>query len=389
MPEEKAGRNREDYRKKNRGMALRLIATGTCTNRSQLVEKLGLSKMAITKIVAEMLGKGLLREEAGHSEVPGRAPGFLAIAPEAPLVAGVAIHRGRCEAVLCDLSLGILGKEEVFYSDQMDEEKLLTSIYKILDNLLYGKEKVIAIGVASVGPVSSSAGKILKPYYFYGIHDVQIVRVLEERYHLPVFLDHDNQSAAVAEYFYGCGKDYRDILYVGVGSGLGCGIIHNGLRYRNDRGLPPELGHVSIDMNGRRCPCGSRGCVELYVRSPELLKKLYYHSKKYYSYETYARMQDNPLVQRVFQEAIMALSAAVVSTINITSSQLIILGNDAVYWDESYIRMMDELVNERRFVEWDTPVQVRRSSFMEDAVVLGAACNALDQLFQGNLLFEE
>ena len=389
MPEEKAGWNREDTRKQNRGTALQLIATGACTNRTQLVERLGLSKMAITKIVAEMLEKGLLCEKAAETGGHARAPIRLEISPEAPLVAGVGIHRGRCEAVLCDLNLHILQKEVVFYGEEMDQEKLLTSIYKILDTLLYERENVVAIGVAAVGPVSSAAGKILRPFFFYGIHDVEIVSLLSERYHLPVFLDHDNQSAAAAEYYYGCGRECPDILYVGVGSGVGCGIIHNGRRYRNVRGLPPELGHVSIDMNGRRCLCGGQGCVETYVRSPVLLEQLYACTGKFYSYETFARMTDNPEVEGVFTEAILKLSAAVVSTVNITNCQLIILGNDAVFWEDRYIGLMEEQVNARRFVKWGPPVRVLRSSFMKDAVVLGAACNALDVLFQGSLLFEE
>ena len=389
MSESKAGRNREDYRKKNRGMTLRLVATGTCTNRTELVEKLGLSKMAISKIVAEMVQRNLLCEEDMRSEEPGRPPIRLRISPRAPLIAGVAIHRGRCEAVLCDMQLRIIQRQQIFYGDELSKEGLLTDIYKILDTLLYGRDNVAAIGASSVGPVSSAAGRILRPYYFHGIHDVEIVRLLEERYHLPVYLDHDNQSAAVAEYYFGCGKDAMDILYVGIGSGVGCGIIHNGVRNRNVRGLPPELGHVSVDMHGRKCPCGSRGCVETYLRTPVILEELYTRTQKYYSYETFARILDHGAVQETFEEAVRILSCAIISTINITNSELIILGNDAVYWDDHYFRMLEKLVNEGRFVEWDAPVRICRSSFMEDAVLLGSACIALEEIFEGNLLFEE
>lgn len=389
MAEEKEGRNRENYRKKNRGMTLKLIATGTCSNRSGLVEKMGLSKMAITKIVTELLGKGLLKEQETKTTDPGRPPLILKISEGAPLVAGLGIHRGRCEAVICDFGLHVLQKEEIFYGEEMDETKLLTCIYRIMDTILYGRDNVAAIGISCIGPVSSAAGKILKPYFFYNIHDVEIVRLLSERYHLPTFLDHDNQSAAVAEYYYGCGRGCRDLLYVGIGSGVGCGIIHEGKRFKNDRGLPPELGHVSINLHGRDCPCGNKGCVETYVRSPVLLEQLHALTGKYYSYETFATMKDNPEVEKVFEEAVLALSAALVSTINITNSEVIILGNDAAGWDERYIRLMEQQVNKLRFVEWDAPVKVLRSSFQGDAVVLGAACNALDEIFQGNLLFDE
>ena len=247
---------------------------------------------------------------------------------------------------------------------------------------------MIGIGVSSVGPISASEGMILKPLFFFDIQNVPIVKCLEQRYHLPVFLDHDNQCAAVCEFLYGVGRGFHDVLFLGVGTGVGCGIISNGLRYRNERGLPPEIGHVSIDVNGKPCPCGSRGCVEVYTRTPEVLTKLQYHSGKRYNYKTFCTMRDNPLVENIMLDTVTKLGAAVVSTINILNSELLILGNDAVDWDDRYVKEMEKIVNHRRFVEWSDPVTVRRAAFGTDAFPAGSACIVWEHVFAGNLLFE-
>ena len=385
----KAGKNREDYRKNNRGHVLKLVATGECRNRTELTKAMGLSKMSISRIVSEMMGAGLLEEEGtAGSDEPGRASSALGISPNAPLAAGLLIQREYCEALLCDLKMQILRREKIFFRQDMDNDKLLDVVYQVLDTLLYREERVIGIGVSSVGPISASEGMILKPLFFFDIQNVPIVKCLEQRYHLPVFLDHDNQCAAVCEFLYGVGRGFHDVLFLGVGTGVGCGIISNGLRYRNERGLPPEIGHVSIDVNGKPCPCGSRGCVEVYTRTPEVLTKLQYHSGKRYNYKTFCTMRDNPLVENIMLDTVTKLGAAVVSTINILNSELLILGNDAVDWDDRYVKEMEKIVNHRRFVEWSDPVTVRRAAFGTDAFPAGSACIVWEHVFAGNLLFE-
>lgn len=221
---EKAGKNRSDYKRVNRGLVLKMVATGQCATRQDLVRGTGLSKMAISNIVTELIGRQLLVEtEAAPSEEPGRRPAGLDLSPRAPKVVGLVIHRDRCEAVLCDLKLGVLRREKATMED-MTEQKLIHLAYQLLDTVMQGREDVLAIGLASIGPVSVQQGRILKPFYFYGIQDVPIVQIISDRYRLPVFFDHDNQSAVLAENLFGNGRGCNDILFVGIGDGVGCEI---------------------------------------------------------------------------------------------------------------------------------------------------------------------
>jgi len=384
---EKAGKNRSDYKRVNRGLVLKMIATGQCATRQDLVRSTGLSKMAISNIVTELMGRDLLVEtETAPSEELGRRPAGLDLSPAAPKVVGLSINRERCDAVLCDLKLSVYRREQAAMED-MNAEKLIHLVYQLLDTILQGREDVIAIGLSCVGPISVADGMILKPFYFFDIQNVKIVEIIAKRYHLPVFFDHDNQSAVLAESLYGNGRGCKDILFVGVGSGVGCGILADGQLYCNRRGLPPELGHVSVDSRGRPCSCGSRGCVEAYVRTPEVLKKLRYHTGKFYTYETFSGMTEDPMVRSIFSEAVNMLAAAIVNTINILNSELILLGNSAAYWHDEYLTMLEDIVNQRRFVDWDTRVLVKRAYFLQDAALMGAASNAAMAVFTGNLIF--
>ena len=162
---EKAGKNRSDYKKVNRGLVMKMIATGQCSTRADLTRSTGLSKMAISNIVTELIHQHLLVEtEAARVEELGRTPVRLGLSPEAPKVVGLLIDRDRCEAVLCSLDLKVLRRETVTM-ENMTGPQLTGLIYQLLDTILFGRVDVVAIGAASIGPISARAGKILRPFY--------------------------------------------------------------------------------------------------------------------------------------------------------------------------------------------------------------------------------
>lgn len=387
---EKAGKNRNDYKKTNRGLALKMIATAQCFSRIELVEKTGLSKMTISNIVGEMLKRELLAEgvavKTGDS---GRNPIKLIISPKAPKLIGLVIMRNYCEAVLCSLDMKVLDRERYDYEVSMDKEKLIRGVYRLIDTLIYKESNVLAIGLASIGPVNVRQGIILKPFYFYGIENVEIVSIVSERYKLPVFFDHDNQSAVSVESLFGNGRGYQDILLVGANQGgVGCGILGSDHLYCNGQGFSPEMGHVSVDYAGKLCVCGSRGCLETYLNTPEILRRLYEKTGKYYTYEAYSNILDDPGVEEIFNDAVEKLATAIVSTINILNSELILLANDFVYWNDKYLRLLEDKVNKQKFTKWTKPVVVKKAYYRQDSPLMGAACNALTPVFEGELLFD-
>lgn len=387
---EKTGKNRSDYKRTNRGAILKLVATGACVTRTSLVRGTGLTKMAISKIVTELIGQGLLIETKPRpSDEPGRKSMELTLSPDAPKVMGLAIHRERCEGVLCGLDMRVIYQETQPISPGTDAETLLTIIRRLVDHILSQCGNIVSAGLCSIGPIDIRTGHILKPFYFHRIENVPVVRAVEEQCGLPVFFDHDNQSAALAESMFGGGRGYQDILFVGIGEGVGCGVMTNGKPYANHRSLPPELGHVSVDANGFPCVCGNRGCVEAYIRTPELMRNLTIQTGTRCNYETFCRM-DDPAVKRVFQNAVHRLAAALVSVVNLLNSEIILLGGDAAQWPDEHLEALEEEINTRRFVGWDGQrVLVRKPRFLQAAPLIGAACNAAVPVFEGKFLFQD
>lgn len=378
--------NREEMKLQNRGMVLRLVATGRCTSRIELSKEMGLTKTAISKIVSEMMTRGYLVETQKQENAElGRNPIGLDIAPSAPLMMGILIMRDYCEAVLCNMKLEIL-RHRKEYREWSSQEELMETVYSLGDQMSFGEKNIGGIGVAAIGPLDSITGIIEAPPYFHGIHDVHIRELLEERYHLPVYCDNDNQSAALAEYLFGSGKDYKDILLIGIANGVGCGIISGGGKYQSSSGYTPEIGHLSVDYRGERCVCGNRGCLEMYINSVTVLKRMREATGKFYDYKTFCELSDLPEIAAIFGDLTEKLAAALVGAVNILNPELIIIGHNGVWWPQKYLDLLEEEVNQRKFSNHQNRIRVVRASYQEKTAVLGGACNLLIHYFQGELL---
>jgi len=389
MANNNLGLNKQDIKEKNRGKLLGLIATNTCNTRIELSRMTGLSKMAVSNIISNMIASGIIAEsETDPKNGQGRNPIKLCIAPTAPKIAGMFIFRGYCEAILCEMNLNIIRRERL-PMDRVTPENFTNLVYSLLDTVILNETNVIGIGVASIGPIDSANGIILSPNYFYGIHNVPIVEQITDRYHLPVFFDQDNHSGALAELLFGNGRNHKDILLIGVSDGVGGGIISDYNLHSNDKGLFPEIGHVSIDYNGPKCACGNRGCLETYIRTPLVLSKLQSVTGKYYSYQQFCEIADSDTnVDKIFIDAIERMSMALVNVLNILNSEIILLGYDCIYWKDQYIELLEKKVNARMFSKTRLSVKVKKTYFGTDSQILGSVCNVISHIASAELLLE-
>jgi glucokinase len=121
-----------------------------------------------------------------------------------------------------------------------------------------------AVGIGVPGLVSRD-GVLRAAPNLDGVADVDIAGRLAERLDVPVLVDNDATCAAVAEWRYGAGRDATDMLLVTLGTGIGGGIVAGGEVQRGSNGFAGEFGHMVVDPDGPRCPCGRRGCWERYA----------------------------------------------------------------------------------------------------------------------------
>ena len=135
---------------------------------------------------------------------------------------------------------------------------------------LLGRHKVDAVGIGAAGFVDSAGSTILfAPNLAW--RDEPLKKQVERHVGLPVVVENDANAAAWAETNLGAARGYEHVIFIGVGTGIGAGIVISGQLYRGRWGIAGEPGHYRVVPDGRLCGCGNRGCWEQYASGNALV----------------------------------------------------------------------------------------------------------------------
>jgi glucokinase len=123
--------------------------------------------------------------------------------------------------------------------------------------------ELVSVGVGTPGPLDRAAGVIVHSPN-QGWHNIPLGPLLSERLGVPVAMDDDANTGGLGETVLGAGNGADPCAYVALGTGLGTGIIVDGVIVHGAHEAGGEMGHLVVDPAGPRCGCGHRGCVEAY-----------------------------------------------------------------------------------------------------------------------------
>ena len=231
---------------------------------------------------------------------------------------------------------------------------------------------------------------ILNPIHFNGISNLNVRELFEQRYQMPVFLDHHYNCAALAESYYGNGRGHSNLLYLGLTYGVGLGVLSGGKLFSSQNGYSSEIGHMTINTNGPLCECGKRGCLSSYVRVPKIIEAVENSPmiQKKMSFREICINSTVPAIDQILMKNIVhPLSYALSSTINLMNSDLILLGDDAVLLPDRYLGFLEQQVNEMSITRDYRRVSIKRAMFDNTYNAAMCAITVIDQVFNGKLLF--
>ena len=165
---------------------------------------------------------------------------------------GVDIGGTKCAAVLGqNTSSCILGKRSFLTKQYAQPEACTEQLIREIDSLLVAHSgKLRAIGISCGGPLDSGKGIIQSPPNLPGWVDYPIVERFRSRYGVPVVLENDANACAVAEWKFGAGKGFSNIIFLTCGTGFGAGLILDNKLYRGTSGMAGEVGHLRLESFG-------------------------------------------------------------------------------------------------------------------------------------------
>ena len=159
----------------------------------------------------------------------------------------------------------------------------------VIANIIKGVETIISknklkiqgIGIGCPGVVSIKKGIVENAPNLPGWKNVKLGPIIKEKFSYRVHLENDANAAAIGELMFGAGKKFDSFVMVTLGTGVGGGIVFNKKIFRGEFGAAGEIGHISIDVNGPKCNCGSTGCIEAYAGNSYLKEQIRSELKDY------------------------------------------------------------------------------------------------------------
>jgi glucokinase len=257
--------------------------------------------------------------------------------------------------------------------------------------------EIKGVGIGVPGRVLPQEGWVDFSPNVPALNECPLVERLSLLVNWPLFLQNDANLFALGEHWLGAGVGHEHMLGITLGTGVGGGLILNGRLWAGAEGTAGEIGHVTVDPEGRKCHCGNRGCLEtmasafwtvLWVKeqlaqgASSWLRELYETDPDAIQGETLvvAALQADPLARRAFDRVGRSLGQAIAGAVHLLGlSRVVIGGRFARAWEVFNLPLQEEL-HRRLTLFPPEEVSVCPAQLEDDAGLVGAACLAWQAL---------
>ena len=364
-------------------------------SRSQIAKDLRVSPGSVSPLAAELIEQGYLREtslprgtgDAGR----GRPPVALVARADAFVVAGVKIADRQITGIVIDSTgrqLASMKRSATPGPHPLDDqiERLAGIVGEMCAMAGIAPGNLSAVGVGLPGFVDHAAGHVFWSPVLDG-RNLPVVAAAQAHLGVPVVIDNDANLVALAELWFGVGREMPDFAVVTIEHGVGTGIVLDHRLFRGAHGVGLELGHTKVQLDGALCRCGQRGCLEAYISDYALAREA----------ETALRLPvmgsapADELIERLFTEARNGHAAAqsifdragrylalgLANVVNLFDPSLLILSGDRMRYDDHFV---GETLEQMRSMVLDTGLGVPPLKIHEWGTLLwahGAAALAL------------
>jgi glucokinase len=315
-------------------------------------------------------------------------------------LAGIDLGGTKVQGAVVDEHGGVLATEVASTpatgGPQSVVDQVAAVVLGAIDRLGIGVAELDGVGIGSAGTVRMAEGTVSWAGNLDGFDrgPVPLARLVAAALGLEpdrVHVDNDVNAATIAEHRAGAGRGLDDLIAVFAGTGVGGGLVLEGRLRRGVRGAAGEIGHTVVAMDGARCPCGRRGCVEAYVgRSPMEwavraaveagratalpgIQRRLGRARLTTDVLAEALAAGDELAAELVARAADALGAGIASACNLLDLEGVLLGGGLVDGlGESFVRQVDAATRPL-LLATEPPLEIRRTALGDLAGAVGAA----------------
>nr|WP_321443678.1 ROK family transcriptional regulator [uncultured Cohaesibacter sp.] len=385
-----------EQRNQGRHLVFSHIRNNHQVARIDIANETGMSPATVTAITAELLGLGLIEEvqrtvEPGQSR-RGRPRVDLKLRGKAHFVAGMKLTNKYATAVILDLEGNQLGNAQLpMPRPRLSNKEFQNLIVAMVDLVTQSANMDIkdlsCIGVGIPGTVQAENGfadwsPIIEE------EQCNLQEVLQEVLPMPAFIENDANAVAMAELWFGFGRDAPDFLVVTIEQGVGLGIVIDSSIYRGTQGFGAEFGHTKVQLEGALCRCGQRGCLEAYVSDYALLREAELFIQKPSSSDENNRLAElyemarngDLMAKTIFDRASRMFAMGLANLVNLFDPSLVILAGEQMQFDYLYAQTVLDAVKSSTIQKGHHAPEIRIHKWGDLMWAKGAAAYALEEI---------
>lgn len=270
----------------------------------------------------------------------------------------------------------ILEQFEKDFTIKEKENVLKVAIDFIVEKINEIKQKyeIYEFGIGMAGSISN--GIILKSVNL-GVENYDLKTELEEKTGLSVHIKNDAKCAGMAEYKYGNIKEYNNIIFLTLGTGIGGAHIYHGTLMQGSYAEGYEYGHIIIKENGLKCRCGKNGCFETYGSILAFKNKVIKRLNLSYDIpgpELRKIMNDSMnQISDIIEEYVQDLAIGISNLINIFEPDCIAIGGGFARYDYMLLdKLKDKIINSNLLFNKRHSIEIKTAKLGNDAGIVGA-----------------
>ena len=364
--------------------------------RIDIANATGMSPATVTAITAELLAAGLIEEVQRTADLGqpkrGRPRVDLKLRGTAHIVVGMKLTNRQATAVVMDLEGTQLGKAQIAMPGALiNNDEIKSLIIQLVNDAAQSAglkiEDLSSIGVGIPGLIQAETGfvdwcPLFKEQQF------NLQHLLQDALPIPAFIENDANAVAIAELWFGLGRDIPDFLVVTIEQGVGLGIVLDGRIFRGTQGYGAEFGHTKVQLEGALCRCGQRGCLEAYVADYALLREaeLFSHgnsgdSEEKRLIELFNKAKNGDKMARsIFDRASRMFAMGLANLVSLFDPSLIILSGEQMQFDYLYAQTVFDAVKTSSIQKGHHSPEIRIHKWGDLMWAKGAAAHALEEI---------
>ena len=276
-----------------------------------------------------------------------------------------------------------LDKPEITFANLADQ------INEFIQNHHYD-EPISGLGLGVPGLINKDTGVVASSPNMPSWLNFNIKEFLSKRIDMPIKIVNDASAAALGEAKFGSGRNHKYLVMYTLGTGVGGGIVFDGKLIDGNEGEGAQLGHSVIVINGRKCSCGRKGCLEAYASATALTKQVRFmmriHPRSILrecaeevgrvnaTVAFLAAKKGDPIGVRIIEEYVMYLSEGILNCCNVFRPEIIVLSGGVAKEGEYLISKINQYVQSRECGYKNSPnVKIKLAELGYNAGKIGAA----------------